>query len=242
MGKITKFLKLFIPGINDRGKIISECIDPGFEKIDQEFEKINLKQEQFQINIDGKEDKFIKNDAFNKEFGVEQNKVLEGHRMAQIQGVEKCGGDVQTPGVKKVGYSYWCTANKDFYVCKVENSLNYIDDAYFDAFSNVSLLGKLQILLDRHKTFINRYTSYNAALSVPPGWKKGIVTIQFLGTKGIQVNVPVFSDSFGLGEMFYMHPNEIGEMPSRNRIVYTNNSFKSESDLYVVVHAILEYF
>lgn len=62
----------------------------------------------------GKEPKFDKNGAFNKNFGVLQNEVLEGHRMAQIQGVEKCGGNVQTPGVKKVGYSYWCTANKDF--------------------------------------------------------------------------------------------------------------------------------
>ncbi|MCQ9627780.1 hypothetical protein HS141_12690, partial [Cetobacterium somerae] len=79
-------------------------------------------------------------------YGTEAATALEGHRMAQIQGVEKCGGDVQTPGVKKVGYSYWCTANKDFYVCKVENSLNYIDSAYFDAFSNYSLLGKLQNL------------------------------------------------------------------------------------------------
>ncbi|MGL4954085.1 MAG: hypothetical protein ACRC4Y_01235, partial [Cetobacterium sp.] len=93
-----------------------------------------------------KEDKFSKNTAFNKNYGVVSGEVLEGHRMAQIQGVEKCGGDVQTPGVKKVGYSYWCTANKDFYVCKVENSLNYIDSAYFDAFSNYSLLGKLQNL------------------------------------------------------------------------------------------------
>ena len=93
-----------------------------------------------------KEDKFPKNNAFNKNFGVLQNEVLEGHRMAQIQGVEKFGGDVQTPGVKKVGFSYWCTANKDFYVCKVENSLNYIDNAYFDAFSNAALLGKLKNL------------------------------------------------------------------------------------------------
>ncbi|WP_297638870.1 hypothetical protein, partial [uncultured Clostridium sp.] len=98
----------------------------------------------------GKEPKFDKNSAFNKNFGVLQNEVLEGHRMAQIQGVEKFGGDVQTPGVKKVGYSYWCTANKDFYICKVENSLNYIDNAYFDAFSNASLLGKLQNLSSKN--------------------------------------------------------------------------------------------
>ena len=101
---------------------------------------------------------------------------------------------------------------------------------------------KLQNLLDRHKTFINTVINYNSPLTVTSGWKKGIVTIQFLGTKGIQVNIPVFLDSYGVGEIFYMHPNEVGELPSRNRVTYGNNSFKSESDLYVVVHAILEYF
>ncbi|MEG1942025.1 MAG: hypothetical protein RR191_06240, partial [Cetobacterium sp.] len=95
----------------------------------------------------GKEDKIIKNDAFNKNFGTNKGEILEGHRMAQILGVEDFGGDVQNSGVKKVGYSYWCTANKEMYKCKVENSLNYIDEAYFDAFSNAALLGKLKNLL-----------------------------------------------------------------------------------------------
>lgn len=69
-----------------------------------------------------------------------------GSNMAKTLGVEKFGGNVQTAGVKKAGYSYWCTANKDMYLCKTENSLNYIDNSYFEAFSNASLLGKLQNL------------------------------------------------------------------------------------------------
>ncbi|MGL5901564.1 MAG: hypothetical protein ACRCZO_02675, partial [Cetobacterium sp.] len=95
-----------------------------------------------------KENKFDKNGAFNKNFGVASGDVLEGHRMAQSLGVEKFGGDVQTAGTKKVGYAYWCTVNKDMYICKVENSLNYIDASYFEAFSNNALLGKLNNLSD----------------------------------------------------------------------------------------------
>ncbi|MGL5314689.1 MAG: hypothetical protein ACRC92_15670, partial [Peptostreptococcaceae bacterium] len=136
-----------------------------------------------------KEDKFSKNTAFNKDYGVSQNQVLEGHRMAQIQGVEKCGGDVQTPGVKKVGYSYWCTANKDFYVCKVENSLNYIDDAYFDAFSNYSLLGKLQSL--------ENFDIYNG-----PNFRAHIIrrnritVIEGIDTGGASIREIVFPDNY----------------------------------------------
>lgn len=38
MSKITKFLKLFIPGISDRGEIITKCLEPNFEKIDNNAE------------------------------------------------------------------------------------------------------------------------------------------------------------------------------------------------------------
>lgn len=153
MNKIKKIIKQItdndlntIPGLTTANYLF-ELIGLK-DKVDlRKFSRNFIEIDKLIKNIDNeKEPKFDKNHAFNKDFGVNQNEVLEGHRMAQIQGVEKCGGDVQTPGVKKVGYSYWCTANKDFYVCKVENSLNYIDSAYFDAFSNYSLLGKLQNL------------------------------------------------------------------------------------------------
>ena len=87
-----------------------------------------------------------------------------GIQMAKTLGVEKFGGNVQTSGVKKVGYSYWCTANKDMYRCKVENSLNYIDDTYFDAFSNASLLGKLQNLFIGY----SRYKYKKISIRVTP--------------------------------------------------------------------------
>ncbi|MGL5931936.1 MAG: hypothetical protein ACRCY7_03375 [Cetobacterium sp.] len=107
-----------------------------------------------------KEDKIEKNEAFNKNFGVVLGEVLEGHRMAQSLGVEKFGGDVQTAGTKKVGYAYWCTVNKDMYICKVENSLNYIDAAYFEAFSNNALLGKLNNLIESYSESIGGYLKY----------------------------------------------------------------------------------
>lgn len=153
--------------MNKLKQIIKQITDndlnttPGLTTINYLFELIGLKDKvdlrKFSRNFikidelikntnNEKEDKIIKNDAFNKNFGTNKGEILEGHRMAQILGVEDFGGDVQISGVKKVGYSYWCTANKEMYKCKVENSLNYIDEAYFDAFSNSALLGKLQNL------------------------------------------------------------------------------------------------
>ena len=153
--------------MNKLKQIIKQITDndlnttPGLTTINYLFELIGLKDKvdlrKFSRNFikidelikntnNEKEDKIIKNDAFNKNFGTNKGEILEGHRMAQILGVEDFGGDVQISGVKKVGYSYWCTANKEMYKCKVENSLNYIDGAYFDAFSNAALLGKLQNL------------------------------------------------------------------------------------------------
>ncbi|MGL5349084.1 MAG: hypothetical protein ACRDA0_00690, partial [Cetobacterium sp.] len=123
----------------------------------------------------GKEDKIVKNDAFNKNFGTNKGEVLEGYRMAQIQGVENFGGDVQTPGVKKAGYSYWCTANKDFYVCKVENSLNYIDNNYFDAFSNAALLGKLQNLINSSGDIQGKIVFRQYSWSSPAGSTEKII-------------------------------------------------------------------
>ena len=126
----------------------------------------------------GKEDKIVKNDAFNKNFGTNKGEVLEGHRMAQIQGVENFGGDVQTPGVKKAGYSYWCAANKDFYVCKVENSLNYIDNAYFDAFSNAALLGKFKNLSSLKSIVVS-----NSGVAPKSNWIFGVMRLRDIDSK-----------------------------------------------------------
>ncbi|WP_257164516.1 hypothetical protein, partial [Cetobacterium somerae] len=77
--------------------------------------------------------------------------------------------------------SYWCTANKDFYVCKVENSLNYIDSAYFDAFSNYSLLGKLQNLDDGINSFRQFDTVFYKGISIDIVYNDSLMWFSFEG-------------------------------------------------------------
>ena len=93
-----------------------------------------------------KEDKFSKNTAFNKDFGVAQNQVLEGNKLAEILGIEY-GGILNNTNAKVAGKGYYDTANKKIYKCTTNTSINYADSAYFEEISNNDLLGKLKNLI-----------------------------------------------------------------------------------------------
>ncbi|MGL4866120.1 MAG: hypothetical protein ACRC4T_23760 [Cetobacterium sp.] len=92
-----------------------------------------------------KEDKFPKNTAFNRDFGVAQNQVLEGSKLAEILGIEY-GGILNNTNAKVAGKGYYDTANKKIYKCTTNTSINYADAGYFVEVSNNDLLGKLQNL------------------------------------------------------------------------------------------------
>ncbi|MHA5067827.1 hypothetical protein [Cetobacterium somerae] len=94
----------------------------------------------------GKEPKFDKNTAFNKNFGVAQNEVLEGSKLAEILGIEY-GGILNNANAKVAGKGYYDTANKKIYKCTANTSINYADAGYFIEVSNNDLLGKLQNLM-----------------------------------------------------------------------------------------------
>lgn len=94
----------------------------------------------------GKEDKINKKSAFNKEFGVAQNEVLEGNKLAEILGIEY-GGILNNTNAKVAGKGYYDTANKKIYKCTTNTSINYADAGYFIEVSNNDLLGKLQNLV-----------------------------------------------------------------------------------------------
>ena len=94
----------------------------------------------------GKEPAFNKNTAFNKEFGVAQNQVLEGSKLAEILGIEY-GGVLNNANAKVAGKGYYDTANKKIYKCTANTSINYADSAYFEEISNNDLLGKFKNLL-----------------------------------------------------------------------------------------------
>ena len=103
-----------------------------------------------------KEDKFSKNTAFNKDFGVAQNQVLEGNKLAEILGIEY-GGILNNTNAKVVGKGYYDTANKKIYKCTTNTSINYADAGYFIEVSNNDLLSKLQNLSVSYNVDITSY-------------------------------------------------------------------------------------
>ncbi|MGL5571074.1 MAG: hypothetical protein ACRDCU_07550, partial [Cetobacterium sp.] len=111
-------------------------------------------------NAAGKEPKFDKNTAFNKNFGVAQNEVLEGSKLAEIYGIEP-GGNLNNTNLKVAGKAYYCTVNKKTYKCIANTSINYADAAYFEEISNNDLLGKLQNLLKNKASYI--YSNYGSS-------------------------------------------------------------------------------
>lgn len=114
----------------------------------------------------GKEPKFDKNTAFNKNFGVAQNEVLEGSKLAEILGIEY-GGVLNNSNQKISGKGYYDTANKKIYKCTANTSINYADAAYFEEISNNDLLGKLQNLVSfESKNIVVSGMSYVSVLKL----------------------------------------------------------------------------
>ena len=149
----------------------------------------------------GKEPAFNKNTAFNKDFGVAQNQVLEGSKLAEILGIEY-GGVLNNANAKVAGKGYYDTANKKIYKCTANTSINYADSAYFEEISNNDLLGKFKNLsYYNYTTFINK-SFENDNLLIEGGafqfYRIGyIVFIEFqgyytkkTGNKGMLLNLP----------------------------------------------------
>lgn len=102
--------------------------------------------EKLEEELAKKEDKIsTKNTAFNKNFGVLEGEVLEGHRLAQALGLE-FAGELNNVNLKQAGKAYWDNVNKSIYKCLVDNTLNYAESTKFEALSNHDLLLKLQNL------------------------------------------------------------------------------------------------
>ncbi|MEG0583603.1 MAG: hypothetical protein RR476_03430 [Cetobacterium sp.] len=119
-----------------------------------------------------KEDKFPKNSAFNRDFGVNENQVLEGSKLAEILGIEY-GGILNNSNQKISGKGYYDTANKKIYKCTGNTSINYADAGYFIEVSNNDLLGKLQNLyVYKSLQVVVPYEIYsNKVFQIPEGTK-----------------------------------------------------------------------
>lgn len=135
--KVTRFLKLPVWKPQYLGKFR--------EFWNELWEKIDTNAETSALTLSGKEDSFPKNTAFNRDFGVAREQVLEGAKLAEILGIPY-GGLLNNNTTKKRGLGYYCTVNESIYKCLEDTQLNYAESNYFDAISNDDLLGKLKNL------------------------------------------------------------------------------------------------
>lgn len=132
------------------------------------------------------------------DYGVSQKKILEGHRLKQVLGVDEFG-ELNNSDVKTVGNAYWDDQTAEMYICTASTDKNYADADFFEPFSNSALLGKLQNLiyygsLGGNGTGVNRKitklgifhycdsTTTNGEgetrLTLPEGWKVLFATTQ----------------------------------------------------------------
>lgn len=81
--KVTRFLKLPVWKPQYLGKFR--------EFWNELWEKIDTNAETSALTLSGKEDSFLKNSAFNKDFGVTREQVLEGSKLAEILGIQYGG-------------------------------------------------------------------------------------------------------------------------------------------------------
>ena len=124
-----------------------------------------------------KEDKFPKNSAFNRDFGVNENQVLEGSKLAEILGIEY-GGVLNNANAKVAGKGYYDTANKKIYKCTANTSINYADAAYFEEISNNDLLGKLKNLNSLKSIVVP-----NSGIAPKSDWIFGVMRLRDIDSK-----------------------------------------------------------
>lgn len=79
------------------------------------------------------------------QYGTEEMMALEGHRLAQILGVEY-GGEIQIETTKEEGKAYYDQTTMYLYLCTETNTLNYADLSKYKAFSNFNLLNEIDDL------------------------------------------------------------------------------------------------
>lgn len=151
------------------------------------------------------------------DYGVEQKKILEGHRLKQVLGVDNFG-ELNNSDVKIVGNAYWDNQTAEMYICTVSTDKNYADADFFEPFSNSALLGKLQNLIDikfKDGWIIKKYDNgfkefiYKTISTIPDKTKiifpekfTKIETIMWQATEGTSTDATTSSvSSVGIGNI-----------------------------------------
>ena len=104
----------------------------------------------------GAEPAFVKNTAFNKNFGTDVNTVLEGNKLAEMLG-GTYAGSLNNSNQKTVDSIYYDSTTKQFYKCIKAGTVNYADASYFTSVSMKSLSDRLDNLFGSDFSKIGYY-------------------------------------------------------------------------------------
>ena len=198
--KVTQELKLPVWKPNYKGKFRdfwNECWD----KIEDNFLKLKGSNDSKEPVIK------IKQNAFNKPFGVIEDTILEGNKFTQMTGKD-FGGILNTPGLKTSGKAYWDNNTRKLYICKNNNNDISPSTNNYIPFDSASLLDRLENLYKNFEQSGNWYykqissnfyimfgwfqnvppgeTYYNLPVSTSSEYANSIVLSTQTGTGGIR--------------------------------------------------------
>ena len=138
--KVTEELKLPVWKANYKGKFRdfwNECWD----KIEDNFLKLKGSNDSKEPIIP------IKQDGFNKPFGVIEDTILEGNKFTHMTGKD-FGGILNVPGLKTSGKAYWDNNTRKLYICKNDNNDISPSTNNYIPFDSASLLERLENLFN----------------------------------------------------------------------------------------------
>ena len=126
------------------------------------------------------------------EYGIEENTVLEGKRLAEIIGLE-FGGNIQDTGAKVTGKFYFDSVTKFYYECIENTNLTYNESSKFRAISNKPLSDKVENLFETHWINLGNNTPvgkvFETQIKVPSKPYKLFYSVFTGGSRLIDLNV-----------------------------------------------------
>ncbi len=151
---------------NDSIAALKEAYKEELKKLDTEVKKSVTKYlenntNDFNEKLDKKENAFSKNTAFNKDFGIIEDTVLEGNKFTQMMGKDY-GGILNIAGQKEAGKAYWDNNTKKLYICKNNNSDISSNETNYIPFDNGSILERLENLFNVKTYTYNNTNDINA--------------------------------------------------------------------------------
>ena len=137
-------------------------------------------------------------------YGTTTGTSLEGNQLSRILGIDDVfyGGTISEAGTKIAGKAYYDTNTKQIYLCRENNDLNYVDLDKFTAFSNKSLLDKLENLSKIKTQLISAPVTITPRYNTPTIYTYNLpvdkARVEYVKFTGSAVYHGTFSETFSL--------------------------------------------